>query len=73
MSLTADIVEDYILFNNPLPNAEEVPLMVNDAWKQTKFELNTSTIRLKPSKVHVYPLSAPLNMYVYIDTVIDSK
>ena len=63
-SLAADIVEDYILFDNPLPNAEEVPVIVNDAWKQAEFDLNTSTNRLKPSEVHVYLLSAPLNMYM---------
>ena len=64
MSLAANIVEDYILFDNPLLNVEEVPVMVNDTWKQAEFELNTSTNRLKPSEVHVYLLSAPLNMYI---------
>ena len=30
MSLAADIVEDYILFDNLLPNAKKVPEIVNN-------------------------------------------
>ena len=71
--LAGNIIEDYILFDNPLPNAEETAVIVNDAWKQAQIELQIGIAKLEAAEQHVCLLSPGRPHMLTHRQSIDSK
>ena len=53
--LAGDIVTEYTLFENPLPNSQATLILLNNVWNEAQFRLNIFASRSKQAESWVSP------------------